>query len=295
MSGILKGAQLAQLLITGRHDLDGDALKLALMNEDFEPTMTGENTWAEIVGDECSGTGYTTGGKALTTLALSYDASGNCKLTADDVTWTALDVGEISYAVLLNSSEAVYQPIAYWPLDVTVEGSDFSVVWNDDGVLTFTIGAGVYKSFISYHLNDDLDLSADDLKMMLVKGYNPDVINDTQYSDVSGDEVSGSGYVAGGIVVTIPAMYSEHRYVEPSQAFHAMKAEDVEWAALDCDTPSHAILYDDTHVDKPLLFHFPCATAPDGGPYRLEWPEDVPDPIYPDVLYDNIVVIVEQE
>jgi hypothetical protein len=295
MSGIIKSAQMHEFGISGRHDLVGDTLKLALMDGDFSPAMQYNINWSDISANEVSGTGYTADGKALTGRSLSYDALGNCTFNADNVTWTGLDVGEISYAVLLNHTPSVYNVLAFWELDITVEGSDFTVVWSNDGIFTFTRQtAGVYKSYYAYMLDALIDLNTDTLKMMLVKNYNPDVVNDEKYSDVSSYEVSGTGYVAGGEEVNVPASYGYARAVEPDQCYYSLSPDDVEWSALDCDTPSHAILYNATHADKPLLFHFPVAAAPDGGPYRLEWPDDVPDPIYPSILYDGWGLILEQ-
>lgn len=289
--GVINASQIHELFLSARHDLDTDALKLALMDENHVPSLTSQNNWNQISANECSGTGYTAGGKALTGVSLTYDVNGNITLEADDVTWTSLDVGEISYAVLVNTTPGVYHVLAWWEVDKTVEGEDFVVRWNTDGVLTASAPVGVYKAFFQYSWNADIDLVSDTLKMMLVSGYNPDRVSDVKYSDVSSHEVSGSGYTAGGVEVSIPTVYAHERRVEPDQAFYTFESdEDVEWASLGSNTPSHAILYDNTHADKPLLMYFPVSAEPEGGPYALLWADDVPDPIYPaSVEHDDVI------
>ena len=48
-------------------------------------------------------------------------------------------------------------------------------------------------------------------------------------------------------------------------------ADDVTWTGLNVGTPSHAILYDDTHASKTLVAYWEVTTTTNGGNYTLQF------------------------
>jgi hypothetical protein len=85
-------------------DTAAGVFKCALLTSAWTPATT-HDTWADVSAKERAGTyGYTTGGKALTNVALT-NTSGTDKWDADDFSWTASG-GSISaaYAVIYHVS-----------------------------------------------------------------------------------------------------------------------------------------------------------------------------------------------
>jgi hypothetical protein len=107
----------------------------------FDATNT---TLAGITGTEATtGTGYTAGGATLANVAVTTVTTNDAKFDADDVTWTASG-GSItaSYAVIYNDTDANDPPLAFIDFDGSQsagDGTDFKIVWNANGIFTFTV------------------------------------------------------------------------------------------------------------------------------------------------------------
>lgn len=131
----------------------------------------------------------------------------------------------------------------------------------------------LYNDFKEQLLLGELDLGsgspADDIKVCLVTGHSLDIDGDSAYSDVSPDEVSGSGYSAGGESLTGQAVTQDNANDRAD-----FDADDLTWTGLDAGTPNYAIMYDDTHANKILIGAWEIATASNGGDYTLQWHTD---------------------
>ena len=128
-----------------------------------------------------------------------------------------------------------------------------------------------YNNFKEQILLGELDLgnAADVIKVMLVTAHSPDIDAHAGYSDVSGDEESGSGYSAGGETLANQAVTQDNANDRAD-----LDGDDVTWTGLDVGTPSHAIMYDDTHASKLLIAYWEVTTASNGGDYTLQWHSD---------------------
>lgn len=90
-----------------------------------------------------SGSGYSTGGEALTSVAVTTVSTNGAKFAANDVTWTASG-GSIaaSFAILYNDSDANDPPVAFIDFDgelTATDGTDFLIVWNSAGIFTWSV------------------------------------------------------------------------------------------------------------------------------------------------------------
>lgn len=129
----------------------------------------------------------------------------------------------------------------------------------------------IYNNFKEQVMESEFNLLSDTLKLILVSGHTPNIDTHTQYTDVSGDEYgTGSGYTAGGATlssVTVTQDDTNDRGV--------FDAADVTWSslgALSPATPSHCILYDDTHASDLLVAYWEIgSTATNGGDYTIQW------------------------
>lgn len=123
----------------------------------------------------------------------------------------------------------------------------------------------VYNLFKEGLLSGDVDLSGDTLKVILVAGYTPDIDVDEGYADVIGYEESGDGYAAGGEAIANATLS-----LDSGSDTITFDADDVTWTGLDVGTPSHAILYDDTHGSDLLLVCWELGRASNGANYVLQ-------------------------
>ena len=131
----------------------------------------------------------------------------------------------------------------------------------------------IYNNFKEQVMEGEFDLAngADTLKIILVSGHVPDIDTDDEYADVSGDEYgAGLGYTVGGETLANQDVTQDN--VNDRGVFDA---DNVTWASLGPlvpATPSHAILYDDTHASDLLICYWELGTtATNGGDYTLQF------------------------
>lgn len=120
----------------------GDTYKVKLLTAaTFNATHT---TLAATGGTEvANGNGYTTGGATLANVAVTTVNTNQAKFDADDVTWAASG-GAItaSFAILYNDTDADDPPVAFIDFDgaqTAGTGTDFKIIWNANGIVTFTV------------------------------------------------------------------------------------------------------------------------------------------------------------
>lgn len=127
----------------------------------------------------------------------------------------------------------------------------------------------LYNEFKEELLKGLVDMDGHTFKMILVTGYTPNIDSHNGYSDVSAYELSGTGYSAGGATLgslTVTKDTSNDRAV--------FDAADVTWASISAGTPSHAILYDESHASDCLVAYWEVTTATNGGNYTLQFGAD---------------------
>lgn len=119
-----------------------DTYKVKLLTAaTFNATHT---TLAATGGTEvANGNGYTTNGATLANVAITTVTTNDAKFDADDVVWSASG-GAItaSYAILYNDTDTDKPPVAFINFDASEsagDGTDFKIVWNASGIVTFTV------------------------------------------------------------------------------------------------------------------------------------------------------------
>lgn len=120
----------------------GDTYKLKLLTAaTFDATHT---TLAATGGTEvANGNGYTTGGAALTGVAVTTVTTNDAKFDADDVSWTASGGAlTASFGILYCDTDTNDPPVAFINFDGSQsagDGTQFKVIWNASGIFTFTV------------------------------------------------------------------------------------------------------------------------------------------------------------
>ena len=116
-------------------DYEADVIEVALMATEHSASTVTNNVWADVSANEMTGTGYTAGGTALTTKAVTQDDT--TKFDADDTSWTDATFSAY-YAVLYDDTVATDDLICSFDFggEKTVSAGTFTIVWSADGILT---------------------------------------------------------------------------------------------------------------------------------------------------------------
>lgn len=114
---------------------DAETLKLALFTSSYTPSANTDELYSSLTGEvSASGTGYTTGGAAVTGAASAYIDTTNAALDATDVAWASATF-TARYGVLYNTTDSKIKAIFDFGGDKVVTGGTFTVVWNSSGLL----------------------------------------------------------------------------------------------------------------------------------------------------------------
>ena len=124
----------------------------------------------------------------------------------------------------------------------------------------------LYNEFKKELLAGTIDLDGHTLKMILVTGYTPNIDSHNGYANVSAYEVSGTHYSAVGA-----ALGSLTVTKDTSNDKGVFDAADVTCSSISAGTPSHAILYDDSHASDVLIAYWEVTTPTNGGNYTLQF------------------------
>ncbi len=122
-------------------DLDGDTLKVALLNN--SATFTATNTvFSDVSANElANGNGYTTGGVTLANKAVTH-SGGTSTFDADDAVWTASggSIGPTYKAVIYDTtlSNRLIAFIDFGGANTAGDGTQFKIVWNASGIFTLS-------------------------------------------------------------------------------------------------------------------------------------------------------------
>lgn len=119
-----------------------------------------------------------------------------------------------------------------------------------------------YKSFPLFVGSNDLDLSADTFKIILVSGYTFNVDHDT-LSDVALHEIpNGAGYTTGG-----KTLMNVSWAWDVGLSKWKWDADDLTWTATggSIGPTSGAIIYDNTSPDKKLVCYVDFGQAETAG------------------------------
>ena len=128
----------------------------------------------------------------------------------------------------------------------------------------------IYNNAREAFLNADIDLSADTIKLALVTAsYTPDQDAHDMWDDVSANEVSSSGYSAGGATLGSKTVTQD----DPNDRA-VFDAADVSWSAVTFST-RYGILYKSTGTPStsPLIacLDWGSTKSPAGEDFNVVW------------------------
>ncbi|MCB9415409.1 MAG: hypothetical protein H6526_08995 [Actinobacteria bacterium] len=123
-----------------------------------------------------------------------------------------------------------------------------------------------YAEAIVKAFNKELDFDTDTIKVALLSGYTPSQAHN-YFDDVSADEISGTGYTAGGATLGSKTLVS-------SGGVATFDAADTSWSSSTLSA-THAVVYLSTGTasTSPLLCYvdFGGTVASTGGTFAVTW------------------------
>ena len=143
MASKLYGNFLAKAL-NKEVDFDSDTIKVALVSSSYTPNQDTHDYWDDVVSNEVTGTGYTTGGATLASKTVTYDSASNViVLDAADVTWSSSTI-TARYAVVYDdsgASNAAKALIGYvdFGSDQSSTNGNFTITWDSTGIVRITV------------------------------------------------------------------------------------------------------------------------------------------------------------
>lgn len=130
---------IKKTLMSAGINLATDTIKGMLLTNAYAPNIDTDVFASDINSHEVSGTGYTAGGKAITTQALTLDLTNDCcYLDADDLVWANSTITARVLALYKDTGNQSTSPLIGYiifvdgsnnPADKSTNGDSFYVQW----------------------------------------------------------------------------------------------------------------------------------------------------------------------
>ena len=129
------------------------------------------------------------------------------------------------------------------------------------------MASGIYNRYKANLMNKVVDMEADTIKCALLSSSHSFNADNNTWSDISANEVSGTGYTAGGASLTTPAVTQDDTNDKA-----VFDADDVSWSNSTI-TAHFAVLYDDTLTNDDLIacFDFGSDKSSSSGSFTIQW------------------------
>lgn len=210
----------------GAIDFNTDTFK-AMLVSGYTPNKDSHSKRSDITG-EISGPGYVAGGATLSNVTFTQDNTDNeSVLDCDDIVWTGATLSATGCVIYksrggASSADELVKFIDFGGT-ITSSGGDFKITINAEGLINFNSSDFIYNSAKKELFDGTINLSSDDVGIMLVNGYTPNIDTHSKRSDVTG-EVSGPGYTSGGVSLTGQSVTQDNTDDEG-----VFDADDVSW------------------------------------------------------------------
>lgn len=133
-------------LLNKEVDFDSDSIKIMLMTDSYTFNQD-THQYKSSIDNEVTGTGYTAGGQALTSVTVAYDTATNTiKMDAADPSWASSTITGVKKAAIYDSTpgtDATRPLIAYLESDTTLSTNSgtLSITFDSAGIATMTVAA----------------------------------------------------------------------------------------------------------------------------------------------------------
>jgi hypothetical protein len=117
-----------------------DTFKCAMITNSSTPNFETHDHWSDLSSNEVSGTNYTAGGVALSSVTLAND-SGTLKFDAADTTWSTATISSARAAVIYDDT-LTNDPLiclVNFGADYASSAGTFQITWNASGIWTIDL------------------------------------------------------------------------------------------------------------------------------------------------------------
>ena len=131
------------------------------------------------------------------------------------------------------------------------------------------MASAIYNSFKAHVMNGNVNLSSDTVFVMLVTDYTVDIDAHEERNDVTGSEVTGTGYTAAGAeITTLPVS------IDDTDNEGVWDGTDVTWASSTIDAEG-AIIYKSSGASTTdyliAYIDFGGAKSSSNGNFTIQW------------------------
>lgn len=129
------------------------------------------------------------------------------------------------------------------------------------------MASGIYNRFKANLMNKEVDLEADDIRVSLMTTSHSFTATDNTWSDVSANEISGTGYTASGALLASKSV--------TQAATTKWDATDTEWTSATFSA-YHAVIWDDSVGTDDLIasIDFGGEQTVTAGTFTIQWDTD---------------------
>lgn len=129
------------------------------------------------------------------------------------------------------------------------------------------MASGIYNRFKANLMNKEVDLEGDTIRVALLNNSHSFSATANTWSDVSANEISGTGYTANGEALASKAV--------TQAATTKFDAADLTWSSASF-TAYHAVIYDDTLAGDDLIasIDFGGAQTVTSANFTIQWHTD---------------------
>ena len=126
------------------------------------------------------------------------------------------------------------------------------------------MASGIYERFKANLMNKIVDLEADTIQVALLDNSHAFTATDNVWTDVSANEIAGTGYTANGVVLASATV--------TQAATTKFDGNDSAWTTATF-TAYHAVLWDNTVATDDLIcsFDFGGAKTVTAGTFTIQW------------------------
>lgn len=121
---------------------------------------------------------------------------------------------------------------------------------------------------LAEYMRGNIDLENDTIRVMLLNGWTPDIDTDENWDDISANEISATGYTAGGATLASPTVTEDD-----TNNWAKFDAVDVTWSSLAVTTITRAALvkWTGTPSTSIVVGNWLIATNSNGSDYVLRF------------------------
>jgi hypothetical protein len=131
-------SKFAQYLANKQIDFDTDTIKVALFTNSYTPNQDTDDLYSNLSNEHAATGNYSTGGETLSNASLTQTLNV-IKLDGDNITWSSSTI-TARYAVIYDSTNSCLIAYVDFGEDKSSSGSDFTITWNESGIVTLTAG-----------------------------------------------------------------------------------------------------------------------------------------------------------